>query len=69
VAKSKQYGSGVLADHKKVGKKFIPPFIATLGPIQEVLWVNDLVPDLIWLELLNSEHVRTGHTSKPSLKL
>jgi hypothetical protein len=56
VAKSKQSGSGVLADHKKVGKKFIPPFIATLGPIQEVLWVNDLVPELIWLELLNSEH-------------
>ena len=33
----------MLADHKKVGKKFIPPFVAKLGPLDEVRWVNDLV--------------------------
>ena len=42
----------VLADHKKVGKKFIPPFGAKLGPLDEVRWVNDLVPELVWLPLL-----------------
>jgi hypothetical protein len=47
---------GVLADHKKVGKKFIPPFVAHVGPIQEVLWANDLVPELLWLALVNEKH-------------
>jgi len=56
MAKSKKTGTGVLGDHKKIGKKFVPPFIATLGPLQEVRWVNDLVPELIWIALLHHEH-------------
>jgi hypothetical protein len=56
MSKSKKTGSGVLGDHKKIGKKFVPPFIATLGPLQEVRWVNDLVPELIWIALLHEKH-------------
>ena len=48
----------VLGDHKQVGKKFIPPFVATLGPLGEVQWVNDLVPELVWLALLSDRHGR-----------
>ena len=48
----------VLADHKKVGKKFIPPFVAELGQLGEVRWVNDLVPELLWLALLSERHGR-----------
>ncbi|MCY4586263.1 MAG: hypothetical protein OXB98_09530 [Bryobacterales bacterium] len=48
----------VLADHKKVGKKFIPPFVAKLGQLGEVRWVNDLVPELLWLALLSDRHGR-----------
>ena len=58
---AKKKAPRVLADHKKVGKKFIPPFIAELGPLSEVRWVNDLVPELIWLALLNERHgLKTG---------
>lgn len=61
VAKSKKKKSPVLADHRQVGKKFIPPFVAQLGPIGEVRWVNDLVPELLWVGLLNDEHgLKTG---------
>ena len=48
----------MLADHKKVGKKFIPPFVAKLGPLGEVRWANDLVPELVWLALLSDRHGR-----------
>ena len=58
---AKKNAPRVLADHKKVGKKFIPPFIAELGPLSEVRWANDLVPELIWLALLNEGHgLKTG---------
>ena len=51
----------VLADHKKVGKKFIPPFVAEVGPLSEIRWVNDLVPELVWLALLSDRHgLKTG---------
>ena len=46
----------VLSDHKRVGKKFIPPLIAELGPISEVRWINDLVPELVWLALLSERY-------------
>ena len=51
----------VLADHKKVGKTFIPPLVAELGPLGEIRWVNDLVPELVWLALLNDRYgLKTG---------
>lgn len=52
---------GVLADHKRVGKKFVPPFLADLGPFNEIRWANDLVPELAWIALLCTTHgLKTG---------
>lgn len=50
-----------LADHKKIGKKFVPPLIAELGRFSEIRWVNDLVPEFVWLALLCDRHgLQTG---------
>jgi hypothetical protein len=45
----------VLGDHKRQGKKFVPPFIAQLGRLNEVRWVNDLLPEMLWLGMLNEQ--------------
>ncbi len=47
---------GVLSDHKRVGKRFIPPFVAELGALNEVSWRTDIIPELLWLALLNDKH-------------
>jgi hypothetical protein len=57
---------GVLADHKRVGKKFIPPFLHLIGPLSEVSWVNELIPQLIWIALLLDSH---GHSRGVELAL
>ena len=58
---AKKKAPRTLADHKRVGKKFIPPFIAELGPLREIRWVNDLVPEFLWLALLSDRHgLKTG---------
>jgi len=49
----------VLDDHKRIGKKFISP-MAQLG-LQVVHWVDTIIPELIWLALINTElGVRRG---------
>lgn len=42
----------VLADHARVGKRFVPPLMQ-LGPLQDVSWSVELIPELLWLGLLN----------------
>ena len=46
---------GVLADHQKVGKRFIPPFLK-MDKIVEVRWVDPILPELLWLGLLNARY-------------
>jgi hypothetical protein len=46
----------VLRDHKRVGKRFIPP-MAQLN-MTEVSWVDSILPELVWLGLLNSMYGR-----------
>lgn len=41
----------VLADHKKVGKRFIPP-MAQLG-LTDVRWVEAMLPEFVWIALLH----------------
>ncbi|HEY4178848.1 MAG TPA: hypothetical protein VGM90_18505 [Kofleriaceae bacterium] len=41
----------VLADHKRVGKRFIPP-MAQLG-MSDVRWVESLAPEFLWIALLH----------------
>ncbi|MEZ4740849.1 MAG: hypothetical protein R3B45_00100 [Bdellovibrionota bacterium] len=45
--------SRVLSDYKKVGKKFIPPFIHMLGPMKNVSYHRSGIPEIIWMGLLN----------------
>ena len=41
----------VLGDHKKKGSKFIPPLMQ-LDNLQEVSYLNDALPNLIWMALV-----------------
>ena len=42
----------ILAGHKRIGKRFIPP-LKQLDMMQDVSFINDLLPELIWLGLIN----------------
>ena len=42
----------VLADHKRVKSKLVTPFNEMLGPLREVSWVNTMIPELLWIALL-----------------
>jgi hypothetical protein len=48
----------ILVDHQRRGKKFIPPFIHMLGPMQEVSWVKTISPELLWIAFIQN---RYGH--------
>ena len=57
----------VLSDHKRIGKKFIPPFIDRLGStFKETSWVKLSVPELVWIALLN---YRYGYKEGADLSL
>jgi hypothetical protein len=45
----------VLADHKKDGKKLIPPYVAALGQPSHVSWVDTIIPEVIWIGLLQEK--------------
>jgi len=42
----------VLSDHKKIGKRFIPPFMQ-MGDFHDIAWKWITLPELLWLGLLN----------------
>jgi len=44
----------ILEGHKKVGKKFIPPVVQWPG-FHEINWVNDVIPELIWIAVLQQK--------------
>ena len=50
--------SPVLGDHRRVGKRFLPPFVAMLGRLNPVKWIDALLPEVLWLGMLNNDH---GH--------
>src|ERR1017187_5533062 len=45
----------VLADHKKDGKKLIPPYVAALGQPSHISWVDTIIPEVIWIGLLHEK--------------
>ena len=50
----------VLQDHKQIGKKFIPPLLQ-LRNVETIKWQLPILPELLWLALLNSKcGIRTG---------
>lgn len=57
----------VLTDHKRVGKRFIPPFTDRLGSqFKETSWVKLTIPELIWIAMLN---YRYGYQQGADLSL
>lgn len=48
----------ILQDHKRQGKTFIPPFQHMLGPLREISWVKTMLPELLWIALIQDYH---GH--------
>jgi len=42
----------ILEDHKRSGKVFVPPFIHKLGPLSETSWIKSMLPELLWLALV-----------------
>lgn len=51
----KQGKKQVLSDHKRVGKRFIPPLLQ-VAPFHDLSWVNCTLPELLWLGLLNNRY-------------
>ena len=41
----------VLSGHRRQGKRFIPPFLQYMN-LTETRWLDDLVPELIWIALI-----------------
>jgi hypothetical protein len=54
----------ILTDYKQQGKTFIPPFIHKLGPLQEIAWVETMIPELVWIALIQEHY---GHPKGVSL--
>jgi hypothetical protein len=46
--------SKILLDHKREGKKFIPPFMHKLGPVREISWVRSMLPEFLWIALIQN---------------
>lgn len=43
----------ILNDHKRVGKRLIPPLLQGIN-YQDVSWGKHLIPELIWLAIINN---------------
>lgn len=48
----------ILGDHKKRGSILVTPFNHTLGPLGEVSWIKTMIPELLWIALIQRSH---GH--------
>jgi hypothetical protein len=53
--KHKKPKATVLADHRREGKKFIPPLL-DIGNMQDALWREVGIPEILWLALLVREY-------------
>lgn len=42
----------VLGDHKRVKSKLVTPFNDAFGPMREVSWINMMIPELLWIALV-----------------
>ena len=42
----------VLEDHKRIGKRFVRP-VLQLGPLEQAAWIDRLLPELLWICILN----------------
>jgi hypothetical protein len=51
-------GKKVLQDHKKRGSLLVAPFNAIVGSLGEVSWIKTMIPELLWIALIQRQH---GH--------
>lgn len=51
---SRKRKRGILTDHKRTGKRFVPPLM-DLG-IKELSWVDQILPQLLWCGLLVNQY-------------
>ena len=42
----------VLGDHKRRESKMVTPFNDAFGPMREVSWINTMIPELLWIALV-----------------
>lgn len=49
----KKVKSKVLADHRKIGKNLVPPYVYLLGQGKDIEWRQRIIPEYLWLGLLN----------------
>lgn len=45
----------ILADHKRKGKKFIPPLMQLPGGMHFVKWLDHTLPEILWIGLLQEK--------------
>lgn len=51
----------ILGDHKRKKSKLVTPFNDALGPMREVSWANTMIPELLWIALVqNAWGLRRG---------
>jgi hypothetical protein len=53
---SKKNDGKILTDHKKVGKKLLPPLMHQMSGITPSHYDRDTLPELVWLALIESMH-------------
>lgn len=49
---SKGKRTQVLGDHKRLKSKLVTPFNDAFGPMREVSWINTMIPELLWIALV-----------------
>jgi hypothetical protein len=49
---AKHKTKGVLQDHKRIGKRFVPPLLQ-LQNVKDVSFIKQLFPHLVWMGLIN----------------
>ncbi len=46
----------ILSDHKKVRSKLVTPWHQIFGPTNDVSWINEMIPELLWINLVEADH-------------
>ncbi len=46
----------ILADHRQIKSKLVTPFNDAFGPMREVSWINTMIPELLWIALVQEKY-------------
>lgn len=52
--------NSALRQHRQVGKILTPPLMNLPAPMQQIPWLRDTFPDMLWLSMLITEHGTAG---------